>query len=60
MPKKKKLSRFQYQNKKGLFTDPIFSEGFDDSKRRQSVTSDTCLQILDINTYLGWCNFQSI
>ena len=26
---KKKLSRCQYQNKKALFTDPIFSEGFD-------------------------------
>ena len=26
---KKNLSRCQYQNKKALFTDPIFSEGFD-------------------------------
>jgi hypothetical protein len=25
---KKDLSRCQYQNKKALFTDPIFSEGF--------------------------------
>ena len=25
---KKKLDRCQYQNKKALFTDPIFSEGF--------------------------------
>ena len=28
MPKKKFLSRCQYQNKEALFTDPIFSEGF--------------------------------
>jgi hypothetical protein len=29
IPKKKYfLSRCQYQNKKALFTDPIFSEGF--------------------------------
>ena len=29
IPKKKNfLSRCQYQNKKSLFTDPIFSEGF--------------------------------
>jgi hypothetical protein len=28
IPKKKILSRCQYQNKKALFTDPIFSEGF--------------------------------
>ena len=27
-PKKIFLSRCQYQNKKALFTDPIFSEGF--------------------------------
>ena len=27
-PKKIFLGRFQYQNKKALFTDPIFSEGF--------------------------------
>jgi hypothetical protein len=26
---KKNLSRCQYQNKKALFTDQIFSEGFD-------------------------------
>ena len=26
---KKNLSRCQYQNKKALFTDPIFSEDFD-------------------------------
>jgi hypothetical protein len=26
--KKKNLSRCQYQNKKALFSDPIFSEGF--------------------------------
>jgi hypothetical protein len=26
--KKKNLSRCQYQNKKALFTNPIFSEGF--------------------------------
>jgi hypothetical protein len=29
IPKKVFLSRCQYQNKKALFTDPIFSEGFD-------------------------------
>ena len=29
IPKKNFVSRFQYQNKKALFTDPIFSEGFD-------------------------------
>jgi hypothetical protein len=30
IPKKKYfLSRCQYQTKKALFTDPIFSEGFD-------------------------------
>jgi hypothetical protein len=28
IPKKKILSRCQYQNKTALFTDPIFSEGF--------------------------------
>ena len=28
IPKKKNLSRCQYQNKKSLFTNPIFSEGF--------------------------------
>ena len=28
-PKKYFLSRCQYQNKKALFTDPIFSEGFE-------------------------------
>jgi hypothetical protein len=28
IPKKKKISLCQYQNKKALFTDPIFSEGF--------------------------------
>ena len=28
IPKKKFWSRCQYQNKKALFTDPIFSEGF--------------------------------
>ena len=28
IPKKKMLSRCQYQNKKALFTDPIFSQGF--------------------------------
>jgi hypothetical protein len=28
IPKKKFLSRCQYQNKKSLFTDPIFREGF--------------------------------
>ena len=28
IPKKNKLSRSQYQNKKALFTDPIFSDGF--------------------------------
>ena len=28
IPKKKNLSRCQYQNKKVLFADPIFSEGF--------------------------------
>ena len=28
-PKKYFLSRSQYQNKKALFTDPVFSEGFD-------------------------------
>ena len=31
---KKKLSRCQYQNKKALITDPIFSEGF--GKNQQS------------------------
>ena len=30
IPKKKyDLGRSQYQNKKALFTDPIFSDGFD-------------------------------
>ena len=29
IPKKKFLSRCQYQNKKALLTGPIFSEGFD-------------------------------
>ena len=29
IPKKIFLSRCQYQNKKALFTEPIFSEGFD-------------------------------
>ena len=29
IPKKIFLGRCQYQNKKALFTDPIFSEGFD-------------------------------
>ena len=29
IPKKYDLGRSQYQNKKTLFTDPIFSEGFD-------------------------------
>ena len=28
IPKKTNLSRCQYQNKKALSTDPIFSEGF--------------------------------
>ena len=28
IPKEKDLSRCHYQNKKALFTDPIFSEGF--------------------------------
>ena len=28
IPKKKNLGRSQHQNKKALFTDPIFSEGF--------------------------------
>ena len=28
IPKRMFLSRCQYQNKKALFTDPIFSEGF--------------------------------
>ena len=28
IPKKIFLGRCQYQNKKALFTDPIFSEGF--------------------------------
>ena len=29
IPKKYVLGRCQYQNKKALFTDPIFSEGFE-------------------------------
>ena len=29
IPKKYDLGRSQYQNKKALFTDPIFSDGFD-------------------------------
>ena len=29
IPKKNFLRRCQYQNKKALFTDPIFREGFD-------------------------------
>ena len=29
IPKKYFLGHCQYQNKKALFTDPIFSEGFD-------------------------------
>ena len=28
IPKKNDLGRSQYQNKKALFTDPIFSDGF--------------------------------
>ena len=28
IPKKYNLGRSQYQNKKALFTDPIFSDGF--------------------------------
>ena len=28
IPKKTDFGRFQYQNKKALFTDPIFSNGF--------------------------------
>ena len=28
IPKEKKISRCQYQNKKAMFTDPIFSDGF--------------------------------
>ena len=39
LEKKYFLSRCQYQNKKALFTDPIFSEGFEDdiAKRVQYV-----------------------
>ena len=36
IPKKKFLSRCQYQNKKALFTDPIFSEGFDYTHKKNS------------------------
>ena len=33
VPKKKFLGRCQYQNKKALFTDSIFSEGFASNDR---------------------------
>ena len=49
IPKKYFLGRCQYQNKKGLFTDPIFSEGFDTAlmngnDKRYWQKSDHCLK----------------
>ena len=40
IPRKYFLSRCQYQNKKGLFTDAVFSEGFGNDYVAFSLTFD--------------------
>ena len=46
IPKKYGLGRSQYQNKKALFTDPIFSDGFGSTPKNSLVT-----QVLSLVSY---------
>ena len=46
IPKKYDLGRSQYQNKKALFTDPIFSDGFGSTPKNSLVT-----QVLSLVSY---------
>ena len=39
IPKNIFLSHCQYQNKKGLFTDPIFSQGFGSNRVAGSISA---------------------
>ena len=49
IPKKKKLSHCQYQNKKALFTDPIFSDGFGWEGKIHAFKSGVPLTLMRFN-----------
>ena len=47
------LSRCQYQNKKALFTDPIFSEGFDISYQEAPCSPNKLQPFMDSRAALA-------
>jgi hypothetical protein len=51
IPKKIILSRCQYQNKKALFNDPIFSEGFGQDEKEKVI------KIIELR-YFKWLLFR--
>ena len=57
IPKKKYfLSHCQYQNKKALFTDPIFSEGFG-PRLEESFSLGSELRIKSLTKTFYWTSF---